>query len=70
MVAFIRFGAVDGLWPARGVAVTAELDTYNVGAVFYDESAARWEGLNGHYGVTWEVARAELSLRADREARP
>ncbi|HEX8627451.1 MAG TPA: hypothetical protein VF755_04695 [Catenuloplanes sp.] len=70
VVAFIRYGAADGMQPVRGVAVTAERDRYNVHTVSYDERTARWEGQNGHYGVTWEAARDELNRRADGEARP
>ena len=67
---FVRSGAADGVRSVCGVAVTAERDRYNVHTVVYDERTARWEGQNGHYGVTWEVARVELNRRADGETRP
>ena len=56
--------------PNRGVAVTAEGGRFNVHTVFWHESTARWEGQNGHYGVSWEAARAELVSRAALEAQP
>jgi hypothetical protein len=70
VVAFIRYGPADGMPPVRGVAVTAERDRYNVHTVFWDERTARWEGLNGHYGVPWDTARREMNSRADAEAQP
>lgn len=71
MVAFIRYGQAEGMVPLRGGAITAAgLGRYNVHTVFFDENTARWEGQNGRYGVTWDVARDELNRRAEREAQP
>jgi hypothetical protein len=70
VVAFARYGNAPGMRPNRGVAITAQDDRFNVHTVFFDESTARWEGQNGHYGLTWQAALAELHRRADREAQP
>ena len=70
VVAFVRYGQEPGMQPNRGVAVTAEGGRFNVHTVFWQESTARWEGQNGHYGVSWEAARAELVSRAALEAQP
>ena len=70
VVAFAGYGQAPGMRPNRGVAITAESDRFNVHTVFFDESTARWEGQNGHYGLSWQAARAELNSRADLEAQP
>jgi hypothetical protein len=70
VVAFAGYGNAPGTRPNRGVAITAESDRFNVHTVFFDESTARWEGQNGHYGLSWQAARAELNSRADLEAQP
>ena len=54
----------------RGTAITAEDGRYNVHTVFWDERTARWEAINGRYGVPWDVARDEMNRRADAEAQP
>jgi hypothetical protein len=69
-VAFAHYGNAPGMQPNRGVAITAEGDRFNVHTVFFDESTGRWEGQNGHYGVTWQAALAELHSRAERETQP
>ncbi len=70
VVAFARYGQVEGMQPVRGVAITADSDLYNVHTVFWDERTSRWDGTNGRYGVPWDVARDEMNRRADLEARP
>ena len=70
VVAFARYGHAPGMRPNRGVAITAEGERFNVHTVFFDESTARWEGQNGHYGLPWQAARAELNDRAELEAQP
>jgi len=70
VVAFVRYGQVEGTPPARGTAITAEDGRYNVHTVFWDERTARWEAINGRYGVPWDVARDEMNRRADAEAQP
>jgi hypothetical protein len=70
VVAFARYGDAPGMRPNRGVAITAEGDRFNVHTVFFDESTARWESQNGHYGLPWQAARAELNDRAELEAQP
>jgi hypothetical protein len=71
VVAFVRYGRADGVQPVRGVAITADGGgRFNVHTVGWDESSARWEGQNGHYGMTWEVARQEMNCRADGEPQP
>jgi hypothetical protein len=70
-VAFIRYGRAQGMQPVRGAAVTVdEAGRYNVHTVCWDERTARWEAQNGRYGVTWTVARDELTRRSDAEVRP
>ncbi len=70
VVAFARYGQAPGMRPNRGVAVTVEGDRFNVHTVFLDDATGRWEGQNGHYGLPWQAARAELNSRADLEAQP
>ncbi len=70
VVAFVRYGQGEGMPPARGTAITAEDGRYNVHTVFWDERTARWEAMNGRYGVPWDVARDEMNRRADAEAQP
>jgi hypothetical protein len=70
VVAFTRYGQVEGMLPSRGAAITAEGGRYNVHTVFFDEHTARWEGQNGRYGVPWHAARDEMNRRADLEAQP
>jgi hypothetical protein len=70
VVAFAHYGAAPGMRPNRGVAITAEGDRFNVHTVFFDESTGRCEGHNGHYGLTWQAALAELHSRAERETQP
>lgn len=70
VVAFVRYGHRDGSAAGRGVAITSDGDQYNVHTVSWDESAARWEGGNGRYGVTWDAARIEMNRRADGEPQP
>jgi hypothetical protein len=70
VVAFARYSNAPGTRPNRGVAITAESDRFNVHTVFFDEYTARWEGQNGHYGLTWQAALAELNGRADLQAQP
>jgi len=70
VVAFVRYGPADGIPPVRGTAITAEDGRYNVHTVFWDERTARWEAMNGRYGVPWDVARDEMNRRADLEAQP
>ncbi|WP_203933969.1 hypothetical protein [Virgisporangium ochraceum] len=70
VVAFIRYGHVDGGASARGVAVTSDGGRYNVHTVFWDELASRWEGSNGRYGMEWDAARVEMNRRADTEPQP
>jgi hypothetical protein len=71
VVAFIRYGRAEGMRPVRGAAVTVdEAGRYNVHSVFWDERTARWEAQNGRYGVTWTVARDELTRRSDADVQP
>ncbi len=70
VVAFTRYGPADGMQPVRGAAITAEGGRYNVHTAFWDEHAARWEAMNGRYGVAWDTARDEMNRRADLEAQP
>ena len=70
VVAFVRYGQGEGMAPARGTAITAEDGRYNVHTVFWDERTARWEAMNGRYGVPWDAARDEMNRRADAEAQP
>ncbi|GAA1810981.1 hypothetical protein GCM10009682_35700 [Luedemannella flava] len=71
VVAFIRYGHTDGAQPLRGAAVTmCQAGRYDLYTVFFDEPAARWEGSNGRYDMTWASARAELTRRADEQAQP
>lgn len=70
VVAFIRYGHVDGSASGRGVAITSDGDRYNVHTVFWDESVAPWEGSNGRYGMAWDAARVEMNRRADTEPQP
>ncbi len=70
VVAFVRYGRGEGMPPARGTAITAEGGRYNVHTVFWDERTARWEAMNGRYGVPWDVTRDEMNRRADAEAQP
>jgi hypothetical protein len=70
VVTFARYGHAPGMPPNRGVAITAEGDRFNVHTVFFDESTARWEGQNGHYGLPWQAACAELGSRAELGAQP
>jgi hypothetical protein len=71
VVAFIRYGAAEGVQPMRGAAITADgAGRYNVHTVFWQEHTARWDGTNGRYGVTWDVARDAMNRRADADVAP
>ncbi len=70
VVAFVRYGQAEGIPPVRGTAITAEGGRYNVHTVFWDERTARWEAMNGRYGVPWDTARDEMNRRADLEVQP
>ncbi len=71
VVAFIRYGAADGVPPVRGAAITADgAGRYNVHTVFWHENTARWDGTNGRYGVTWDVARDAMNRRAEADVAP
>lgn len=71
VVAFVRYGAAEGVPPVRGAAITADgAGRYNVHSVFWQENTARWDGSNGRYGVTWAVARDAMNRRADADVAP
>jgi hypothetical protein len=71
VVAFIRYGAADGVPPMRGAAITADgTGRYNVHTVFWHENTARWDGTNGRYGVSWDVARDAMNRRAEADVAP
>jgi hypothetical protein len=71
VVAFIRYGAAEGVPPVRGAAITADgAGRYNVHSVFFDQRMARWGGSNGRYGLTWEAARDAMNRRADADLAP
>jgi len=70
VVAFVRYGQGEGMPPARGTVITAEDGRYNVHTVFWDERTARWEAMNGRYGVPWDTARDEMNRRADADVQP
>jgi hypothetical protein len=71
VVAFVRYGTAEGVPPVRGAAITADgAGRYNVHTVFWHENTARWDGSNGRYGVTWDVARDAMNRRADVDVAP
>jgi hypothetical protein len=46
----------------QGVAITQDGDRFNVHTVWLaDPVTNRWEGINGHYGMTWPAALTELA---------
>jgi len=71
VVAFVRYGVAEGVPPVRGAAITADgAGRYNVHTVFWHENTARWDGTNGRYGVTWDVAGNEMARRSDADVAP
>lgn len=71
VVAFIRYGAADGVPPVRGAAITADgAGRYNVHTVFWHENTARWDATNGRYGVSWDVALDAMNWRAGADVAP
>jgi hypothetical protein len=71
VVAFVRYGTVPGVPQVRAAAITADgSGRYNVHTAFWHENTARWDALNGRYGVTWDVARDVMNRRAEADVAP
>jgi hypothetical protein len=71
VVAFTRCGIGEGVPLLRGAAITADgAGCYHVHSVFWHDRTARWDGTNGRYGVSWDVARDTMNERADAETPP
>lgn len=66
VVAFTHTAAPEGERDGQGVAITKDREgLFNVHTVWLaDCNANRWEGLNGRYGIRWNIALGEMVQRA------